>query len=202
MCATLAYKLLQAAVGNWRRRRLAARIGGIHVTTLRSTSLVHRLGRSFRMVLGILLVLTISPPYGTMEALSVQDTSSGTNHRSSLMFIENVGQFSPCALRDARREETLWLAEDAIWITVIGRQVDKEQVDKTRGADCDAFLASLPTCLPTSTCGLNLKLTFPALTLTRGWNLSTAWTRRSATSPPATRPAGGRTCRCGAACAM
>lgn len=106
-----------------------------------------------------LVLLLAAPAFPQPAALASADDAPSS---APLMFIENVGQFDPRTRFQVRgAEETLWLAEDAIWITVIGRQVDQEQVDKIRGADCDPFLASLPTCLPTSTRGLNIRLTFP-----------------------------------------
>jgi hypothetical protein len=109
-------------------------------------------------VLCVFLVLAALPA-GSPNPLRNSAASASAAAGAAVLFVENVGQFDPHARFQVRgASETLWLAEDAIWITVLGKQADQEQVDK---ADCDPLLASLPTCTPSAPRGVNLRLTFP-----------------------------------------
>lgn len=120
------------------------------MATLLSTSLLRGLGRSFGIVLGILLVLAAAP--GHSDGGAVDDASPET---ASLMFIENVGQFDPRARFQVRGAgETLWLAEDAIWITVVK---EKEEMSGS-GGEWEPLSRSHPR---SPAHGVNLKLTFP-----------------------------------------
>jgi len=104
----------------------------------------------------LLFSLVLLPAASAIPQPAASAFANNTTSGAPLMFIENTGQFDPRARFEMRgASETMWLTEDAIWITVLGKQVDKEEVD------CDASLVSLSTCLPASPRGVNLKLTFP-----------------------------------------
>ena len=110
----------------------------------------------------LLFSLVLLPAASAIPQPAASAFANNTTSGAPLMFIENTGQFDPRARFEMRgASETMWLTEDAIWITVLGKQVDKEQVDKAEEVDCDASLVSLSTCLPASPRGVNLKLTFP-----------------------------------------
>jgi hypothetical protein len=90
------------------------------------------------------------------------DNSPGTTTRVStafrsnpVMFIENVGQFDDRARFQVRGSMgTMWLAEDAIWITVVERlHVDTLERSSVERADMER--ANEPRR------GVNLKLSFP-----------------------------------------
>ena len=76
-----------------------------------------------------------------------------TLHSSPVMFIENVGQFDKRARFQVRGDtSTMWLADDAIWITVMDRPDGS-----TRQDDGEAFSEAYR---PQR--GVNLELSFPA----------------------------------------
>jgi hypothetical protein len=77
-------------------------------------------------------------------------------HNSPVMFIENVGQFAEGARFQVRGGlGTMWLAEDAIWITVVERsQVDT--LDRFDVAHANVKREDEPRR------GVNLKLSFPS----------------------------------------
>lgn len=112
----------------------------------------------------IALTILISPvllsaghPFLTYASETRNSQSPDNGPQVPLMFIENVGQFDPRVRFQMRgASEMMWLAEDAIWITVIGRQVDKAEE-----ANCEVSLVYLSTCLPASARGVNIRLTFP-----------------------------------------
>jgi len=76
-----------------------------------------------------------------------------------VMFIENVGQFDPCARFQVRGgERTIWLTEDGIWVTVL------EQLhEEIRGQGNREMITLSPPHLVSSSPqrGVNLKLSFP-----------------------------------------
>ena len=75
--------------------------------------------------------------------------------QAPLMFIENVGQFDPRARFQVRGAgETLWLAEDAIWITV----VEEEEEKSGSGGEWEPLSQSHPR---SPAHGVNIRLTFP-----------------------------------------
>lgn len=107
----------------------------------------------------LLLSLVLLPAASAFPQPAALASADDATSSAPLLFIENVGQFDARARFQVRgASETLWLAEDAIRITVVGEGADKEQVDITDG---DPSFDSLPTCLPSHQLGVNLKLTFP-----------------------------------------
>ncbi len=61
------------------------------------------------------------------EVLSLEGQAMGALASSSPLFIENVGQFAPGARFQMRGGPgTVWLAEDAIWITLL----EKDEVGR------------------------------------------------------------------------
>lgn len=85
-----------------------------------------------------LIFLAVGRPFLTYASATPDTATTDDSQQAPLIFIENVGQFDSRARFKIRgASETLWLAEDAIWITIIG----EEERDSGRG--------------------VNLKLTFP-----------------------------------------
>ena len=84
---------------------------------------VHR-SSSFAVVLIILSVLL---PVGNPSAVAQQPQAvpASAFRSSPIMFIENVSQFADGARFQVRGGNgTMWLVEDAIWITVVERSAD------------------------------------------------------------------------------
>ena len=84
---------------------------------------VHR-SSSFAVVLIILSVLL---PVGNPSAVAQQPQAvpASAFRSSPIKFIENVGQFADGARFQVRGGNgTMWLVEDAIWITVVERSAD------------------------------------------------------------------------------
>ena len=129
-------------------------------------------GRIFRPLI-LVLVTALLVPGGAQSRLAqpqladppaaAPNRAQATKalHRSPVMFIENVGQFAEGARFQVRSGTgTMWLAEDAIWVTVLeqGSMGAEEQGSK------DAEERSLPhprTSAFQPRKGVNLKLTFP-----------------------------------------
>ena len=94
---------------------------------------------SIFLVMSMLLSMFVLMPIHPAHAGATNVTAATD---SLLMFIENVGQFNENALFHVRsREGTLWLAENALWVTIADSQ--PSAVDNTPGN------------------GTNIKLTFP-----------------------------------------
>lgn len=104
------------------------------------------------LILFLPVVLGLSD---TVQITSQIHPASSQNQplRSSLFLVENVGQFDARALFQVRgTEETLWLAEDAIWITIVG-----EEGKRGRGGEGET-LSQLHLRSPAR--NVNLKLSF------------------------------------------
>ena len=105
------------------------------------------------------------------------------------MFIENVGQWDDGARFQVRGGRgTMWLAEDAIWITVDGRrQRGQARTDRDTLARLDP--ERLPTLRPPKRRAQARTSSSPssAPTRTRASSRSTGWTPSSATSSATTR---------------
>lgn len=119
-----------------------------------------------RIALSVILVFALLAP-GAAASLAQPVAAPAADPPAAasgaMLIVENAGQW-PAAARfqvwnSPLGAGTTWLAEDAIWL-VVSRQVDKEQVDKEGGSDCDNPLVSLSTCPPPSSSHA-LKLTFP-----------------------------------------
>jgi len=79
-------------------------------------------------------------------------------HRAPLLFIQNAGQFAPQArfqVRGGLGGDSLWLADDALWITVV-----KPSSSPTRGAGGEGQLPSPPEGRGVGGEGVHLKLRF------------------------------------------
>lgn len=88
----------------------------------------------------LLLLALIFPSVAPYSAAQEAPSSSPRDSRSSpLMFIENVGQWDAGARFQVRGgNSTIWLAEDALWLTVVERSATGAaglQVDKLAGLD-------------------------------------------------------------------
>jgi hypothetical protein len=75
-------------------------------------------------LLAVVAMVTMVPPSFARETTTLPPAShaqvADTLHSASLMFIENVGQFDEGARFQVRGgDSTIWLAEDAIWVTVL-----------------------------------------------------------------------------------
>jgi len=122
--------------------------------------------RTHFLTIGLLLIIVplISLPTArvqTVPSVHPAVAASGRTHvtealRSSpVMFIENVGQFDERARFQVRGGMgTMWLAEDAIWSTVVERShvdtLERFDPERANGEREDQQLR-----------GVNLKLTFP-----------------------------------------
>jgi hypothetical protein len=90
-------------------------------------------------------------PLADRTADPVQAT--GALQSAPLMFIENVGQFPDGARFQMRGgDRAIWLAEDAIWVTVLERRSKGAREQEDREAISSAPVAGE---------GVNLKLSFP-----------------------------------------
>ena len=88
----------------------------------------------FSILFSMLALLPIHPAHA--GSTKMPDT------KDSIMFIENVGQFNDNALFQVRGSEgTLWLAEDALWVTVLDSQTSADNESPAKG--------------------INIKLSFP-----------------------------------------
>ena len=68
--------------------------------------------------------LSQQSPVSPVAAEPAQAAVSQALRSSPVMFIENVGQFAEGARFQVRGgDSTMWLAEDAIWITVVEQAV-------------------------------------------------------------------------------
>lgn len=84
------------------------------------------------------LVLTLSSPSTLPTAQSATHTADPTPASSSVMFIENVGQFAPAArFLVWSGAASYWLTEDALWLTVT--------TPERPGNTADVDLPSSPT---------------------------------------------------------
>ncbi len=99
------------------------------------------------------------PPTSPAATAPTQAVVSQALRTSPIMFIENMGQFADGARFQVRGGNgTMWLAEDALWITIMAR-------DEVVRPDRDSR-ASLPTAEPlaaseTPRTGVNIRLSFP-----------------------------------------
>jgi hypothetical protein len=137
------------------------------------------------IVLGITLIGLSQTAPGLVQGGPVASTTPAPARvpealRSSpVMFIENVGQFPNGARFQVRGGTgTMWLAEDAIWITVLERPHSSPRPPDSghpsplsqlweRGEGPGEWDEGR---------GVNLKLTFPGANPTRAWSPSSAWT--------------------------
>ena len=113
------------------------------------------------------LLALLVPSGAQLTAARMQTASAPAPNRarvaealrsSPLMFIENVGQFDERARFQVRGGMgTMWLAEDALWITLLER-ADKE-IRRQREKEI-VPLSPPPLVCPSSQRGVNLKLSF------------------------------------------
>lgn len=88
-------------------------------------------------------------------AVAAPDTIASTLANAPLMFIENVGQFGVGARYQMRGgNHTLWLAQDALWITVL------EPPSQENGSEPDFFRNGDELFPDTPTTGVNIRLQF------------------------------------------
>src|SRR5688572_22393635 len=114
---------------------------------------MHRRFLQMHLLLGVLLALFFLPasamhatarPAQPLISPATTDAAADVVASTSLMFVENVGQFDDGARFQVRGAEgSLWLADGAIWITVLAPAVHEtserrglhsaaEGVDETR----------------------------------------------------------------------
>ena len=80
-----------------------------------------------RLLMALLLACGLAGPalIPTTQAQSEPELSTAIDSRAAIIFIENAGQFAEGARFLAQgRDASLWLAEDAIWLTTFSRTVD------------------------------------------------------------------------------
>ena len=98
--------------------------------------------RQITILIGPLIILCLLAPPALPAAAQAPPPAPDMCHTTGLMFVENVGQFARGARFQTRAgDQTIWLADDAIWITVIE--------------------ALAPGAANTSRRGVHLRLTFP-----------------------------------------
>ncbi len=105
----------------------------------------------------LVVVALLAPGVILAQPAAPQAAPTPEPQAGAILFVENAGQWPDAArFRVWGGPGTMWLAKDAIWITVESRQVDKREQE-----GCDNPLIYLPTCLPSPRRGVNLKLSFP-----------------------------------------
>ena len=107
------------------------------------------------VILALLWTLALSgqPPV-TAQARTDAAPPAASNPSAALIFIENAGQFADGARFQVRgRDLTLWLAEDAIWLTLFDQGAAQSPDVGTGGTS-----AGSP---PSPGNGVNIKLSFP-----------------------------------------
>jgi len=77
-------------------------------------------------------------------------------HTASPMFIENVGQFDEGARFQMFGGDALWLADDALWLTVLEPESAEAQETRSNFQDPKSRIQN-----PTPRSGVNLRLSFP-----------------------------------------
>ena len=112
-----------------------------------------------RVMLSVLLVLALLAPGISLAQSAASQTARVLEPPASpTLFIENVGQWPDAARFQAWGSPagvgTTWLADDAIWISIVA---------KSQGASQKVFENTLPNLPPVTSpsTGLALKLTFP-----------------------------------------
>ena len=133
-------------------------------------------------------VAVASPP--SAETIARVDQTFG---QLPLYFIENVGQFAAGARFQVRgSDRTIWLAQDAIWVTVLerprssagtpaeDRSSPRSEAEMDRGPD--------------QAHGVDVRLSFVGANPSRAWSPWAGWTRTSPISSAATPPGGTPTC--------
>lgn len=119
-----------------------------------------------------------------------------------IMFIENVGQFAESARFQVRGGNgAMWLAEDALWITVIEPENKGAGEQGSKGTRVSSLLppATPPRSLQTASTFASPSL---ARISTRTWSHSTGWINMFRTFSAMIRPSGIQTCRSGAVFGM
>lgn len=136
---------------------------------------VQRVLRRVLVSLVLLLVVVGKPSLAAfLESLEdlksspdvvVVERADGTLHSTSLMFVENVGQFDPRVRFQLRSDDTiLWVTDDALWISVfdhIATQVEHypQDIPHPKAPSPTTFSTVSPILLTSS--GVNVKISFP-----------------------------------------
>jgi len=122
--------------------------------------LAHALRKPISLAI-LIAILSLLLPASRLPAAAQQPptASKQTSRSSSIMFIENVGQFADGARFQVRGGNgTMWLAEDALWITVMERG---EAARPDRGPRA-GLSATEPLAVPEKPrTGVNIRLSFP-----------------------------------------
>ena len=113
------------------------------------------------VILALLWTLALSglPPATAQERIDAVTPTPSADPSAALIFIENAGQFPDGARFQVRGPGLLlWLAEDALWLTVIDQGATSSSAALAQG-------------------GVNIKLSFPgaAPSRSRGIARSRAW---------------------------
>ena len=102
-----------------------------------------------------------APSAKGFQAVDPQARVADVLDSSPVMFIENVGQFADGARFQVRGgDHTLWLAEDALWMTVLEQRSEGARERGNKGVVEDSLL-HLRASAPESRRGVNIRLTFP-----------------------------------------
>ena len=106
-------------------------------------------------------IASAPPPASAMADSSASLAEAHSALQSSpVMFIENVGQFDDGARFQVRGgDHTIWLAEDALWITVVESPADN-QPSADRLVDIGNFPIHDPQSEIENRKGVNIKLSF------------------------------------------
>jgi hypothetical protein len=118
------------------------------------------------LAISVLFAAAVSPALGELEPPSAPVSAT----LSSLLFIENVGQFDAGGRFQVRGSGSMiWLANDALWITVVEQQ-EQGIGYRTSGFGTDAPnldprslspVSETRNPIPAARKGINLKLSFP-----------------------------------------
>lgn len=128
--------------------------------TLYSTHLLlHHGPRRLFVLTGLLIALCLSVAWFVPGRVAGADamTPAVPSPNSSLMFIKNVGQFADDARFQVRgSDRTIWLAEDAIWVTILEPAGPTTRRDHEHEAN--PFTVATAADIPRR--GVNLRLSF------------------------------------------
>lgn len=97
--------------------------------------------------------------------VAVVERTGETLRSTSLMFIENIGQFDPRVRFQLRSDDTiLWVTDDALWISVFDHAITQgehypQSIPQLKVPSPTPFSTTSPSSLVSS--GVNVKISFP-----------------------------------------
>ena len=150
----------------------------------------------------LLLVLLLSSVGPGSAAQPAPLTEPRSFHSSPVMFIQNAGQFAGGARFQVRGSAagTIWLADDAIWLTLVERASPFTPDMQADGRSTPLARTAVEGAQPASRAQPTSSSRSPAPTPTHAWSRLIAWIPWSASSSAASPRSGAPACPCGAAC--